>query len=117
MSYEHSELHNLDATDQAELVRRGEISSVELVTHHLERVDEHSRHVGAFLTVTADRALQAARQADALPSDEAPSFNGVPTAFKDLTPTAGLTTSMGLVLMVHNVLYVMAHVDRLVLYA
>lgn len=114
MSYEHSELHNLDATDQADLLRRGEISSVELVTHHLERVDEHSRHVGAFLTVTADRALQAARQADALPSDEAPPFNGVPTAFKDLTPTAGLTTTMGSVLMRHHVPDVTAHVARLI---
>src|SRR5699024_9598036 len=114
MSYEHSELHNMDATDQAELVRRGEISSVVLVTHHLERIDAYSTHVGAFLTVTADRALQAAQQVDAQPSNVSPSFNGVPNVLKALSPTAGLTTTRGSVSIRHHVPDVTAHVARLI---
>ena len=32
-------LHELDATDQAALLRRREVSAVELATHHLERAE------------------------------------------------------------------------------
>lgn len=91
-----SELHELDATDQAAALRAREISSVELVRHHLDRIDRHSDALGAFITVTADRALEQAAAADvALAAGDAPAFAGVPTAFKDLTPTTGVATSMG----------------------
>lgn len=95
-----SELHELDATDQAAALRAREVSSVELVRHHLERIDRHSAALGAFITVTADRALDAAAEADtAIAAGGAPPFTGVPTAFKDLTLTAGVPTSMGSVAM------------------
>ncbi|MRK00215.1 amidase [Aeromicrobium sp. S22] len=91
-----SELHELDATDQAELLRGGEVSSVELVRHHLDRIDRYAADLGAFVTVTADLALAQAGEADAaIASGAAPAFAGVPTAIKDLTPTAGVPTSMG----------------------
>ena len=95
-----TELHELDATDQAAALRAREVSSVELVQHHLDRIDRHADTLGAFITVTADQALGRAAAADvALAAGEAPPFTGVPTAFKDLTPTAGVATSMGSVVM------------------
>ena len=91
-----SELHELDAIEQARLLRRREVSSLELVSHHLARVDAHADELGAFVTVTADRALDEARAADdALAAGDAPVFCGVPTTIKDLTATAGIPTSMG----------------------
>jgi amidase len=91
-----SELHELDATDQAALLRRREVSSVELVRHHLDRIDRFDARLGAFVTVTADDALLRADAADtAIAAGEAPPFAGVPTAIKDLTMTAGVPTSFG----------------------
>ncbi len=110
-----TELHDLDATAQARLLRHREASSVELVRHHLDRIDAHAESLGAFVTVTADRALEAAAKADQLLSeDNPPAFCGVPTAFKDLTATAGTRTTMGSVLMQDNVPTVDAYVVELV---
>lgn len=91
-----SELHELDATAQAAALRSREVSSVELVQHHLDRVAVHASTLGAFVTVTAEQALAQAAEADTrIASGAAPQFAGVPTAFKDLTFTRGIPTSMG----------------------
>ncbi|MCD9199907.1 amidase [Aeromicrobium wangtongii] len=91
-----TELHEMDATDQADLLHRRQVSAVELVQHHLDRIDRYGKALGAFVTVTAEQALVAARAADAsILAGRAPAFAGVPTAIKDLTPTAGVPTSMG----------------------
>lgn len=109
-----TELHDLDATSQAEALRSGEVSSVELVQHHLDRIDRHSATLGAFVTVTADRALaQAARSDAAIRAGTAAPFEGVPTAFKDLTSTAGIRTSMGSTVMRDFVPSVDSHVVTL----
>jgi amidase len=95
-----TELHHLDATDQAAALRAREISSVELVQHHLDRIDRHAERLGAFVTVTAELALERAAEADRrIGEGDAPRFIGVPTAFKDLTFTAETTTTMGSVVM------------------
>lgn len=95
-----TELHDLDATAQAELLGRREISAVELVRHHLDRIEQYSERLGAFITITADQALGEAAAADtARNAGHVPAFAGVPTAIKDLTPTAGVATSMGSALM------------------
>lgn len=89
-------LHHLDATAQAAALQAGEVSSTELVQHHLDRVERYGERLGAFVTVTAERALERAKVVDsALAAGIAPPLAGVPTAFKDLTPTAGTPTSMG----------------------
>ncbi|MEU8262314.1 amidase [Micromonospora sp. NPDC048999] len=89
------EPHDLTALEQAAAIRRGELSSVELVEHHLRRVDTLGDTVGAFVTVTPERARAAARAADAVPVDERGPLHGVPTAIKDLTLTAGVRTTFG----------------------
>ncbi|MFF5175124.1 amidase [Micromonospora sp. NPDC000089] len=90
-----AEPHDLTALEQAAAIARGELSSVELVAHHLRRVDALGDTVGAFVTVTPERALAAARAADATPADGRGPLHGVPTAIKDLTLTAGVRTTFG----------------------
>lgn len=109
-----SALHELDATDQAALLRRREVSAVELATHHLERVENLGPGLGAFVTVTADEALAAAAEADRrLAAGDPTPLLGVPTAVKDLTATAGVRTTMGSTLMTDHVPDVDAHVVSL----
>lgn len=105
------ELHDLDAHDQAALLRRREISSSELVRHHLDRIA--ADEFGTFVTVTDDAAIEQAARADRLlGQDDAPPFCGVPTAIKDLTPTAGVRTTLGSRLLAAQVPEVDAHVVR-----
>ncbi|WP_332644555.1 amidase [Aeromicrobium sp.] len=95
-----AELHELDAIAQSEALRAGDTSSVELVEHHLDRIDAHSAALGAFIIVTAEQALERAVIADAkLAEGDAPAFTGVPIAIKDLTFTRDTPTSMGSVVM------------------
>lgn len=112
-----TDLHELDAHAMVEAMGRGETTSVELVEHHLARVAQHGAALGAFVTVTADRALEAARAADearrTTPTDDLPPLLGVPTAVKDLTPTAGVRTTLGSRLMADHVPDVDAHVVTL----
>ncbi|TCI99472.1 amidase [Aeromicrobium sp. IC_218] len=110
-----TELHELSAIQMAAALRAREVSSVELVGHHLERVDVHGPRLGAFVTVTPERALERAAAADArLATGDAPPFCGVPTAFKDLTSTKGVRTTLGSRLMADHVPDVDAYVVELV---
>jgi amidase len=88
------ELHDLTALEQGAAIRRGEISSRELVEHYLARVEAYGDSVGAFVTVTPDTARTRARALDEAGSSELPLY-GVPTAIKDLTLTAGIRTTFG----------------------
>ena len=92
-----AELHDLTALEQATAVRRREVSPVELVDHYLDRIDRLNGTVGAFVTVTADAARAAAKQAEAAVTagEELPPLHGVPIAVKDLNATAGVRTTFG----------------------
>ncbi len=80
----------------AALVRRKEASPVEIVQAALARI-EARREINAFITVTADQALGAARRAEAAVMDGEPlgPLHGIPYSVKDLTLTAGVRTTMG----------------------
>jgi amidase len=95
-----TQLHELSALDAAAAVRRREVSPVELVEHALRRLDEQDPQVGAFVTVTADAALEQARAAERAVAQAAdpttlPPLLGVPTAIKDLNNTKGVPTKLG----------------------
>jgi amidase len=90
------DLHDLTALEQADLVRRREVSSAELVEHHLDRA-ERLDDVGAFVRLTPEVARAQARAADAAVTagDDLGPLHGVPTAVKDLNLTAGVETELG----------------------
>lgn len=93
-----TELHDLTALEQGELVRRCEVSPAELAEHYLERIENldngSSQPLGAFVTVTRDRALERAHALALRPAGDCPLW-GVPTAIKDLSLTAGVRTTFG----------------------
>jgi amidase len=82
------ELAFLTATEQADLVRRGEVTSGELVETYLERIERIDPELNAYVTVCSDEARAAA--ASGLPDGP---FRGVPLPIKDLNETAGIRTT------------------------
>ncbi len=80
----------------AGMVRRGEVSSRELVELYLERIERLEPELNAFRTLMAERALADADQADARrgAGDERPLL-GVPMAVKDTEDVAGEVTRWG----------------------
>ena len=52
------------ALDQAQLVRRGDVSSEELVRSCLERIEQQNRELSAFVQVIAGSAIRDARRKD-----------------------------------------------------
>ncbi len=90
-----SDLHDLTALAQADLVRRRDVSPAELVEHYLERA-ERLDDVGAFVRLDPARARERAAALGAPPADgPARPLWGVPTAVKDLNLTAGVPTAFG----------------------
>lgn len=93
-----TELHDLTALEQGELIRRCEVSPAELAEHYLERIarlDVHADEpLGAFVTVAEERALRGAHSLAIRPPGASPLW-GVPTAIKDLNMTAGVRTMFG----------------------
>jgi amidase len=78
----------LTALEQADLVRRGEVTPLELVETYLERIERLDPELNAYVTVCADEARAAA--AGELPDGP---FRGVPLPIKDLNETAGIKTT------------------------
>lgn len=88
-------LHFLGLTEAAALVRKKKLSPVELTRACLARVEELNPALNAFITVTAEAALEQARAAEqeiARGGWRGP-LHGVPIALKDLIDTAGVRTT------------------------
>jgi aspartyl-tRNA(Asn)/glutamyl-tRNA(Gln) amidotransferase subunit A len=89
-------LHTRTLTQLAEGLRRKSFSSVELVSDMLARIGKSQPLLNAFISVTGDAALEAARAADrALASGGGGALTGVPIAHKDIFCTAGVRTTCG----------------------
>jgi aspartyl-tRNA(Asn)/glutamyl-tRNA(Gln) amidotransferase subunit A len=88
-------LHELTATQAAQLIRTRELSPVELVQALLARAAEVDPRVQAWVALDADRALAAAREAEAALSgaSELPPLHGVPFGAKDIFDTTDLVTA------------------------
>ena len=91
----HDELTALSLKEAAELVRRQEVRSKDLVEACLERVKRANPVLNAFITVTADSALQEAEDADAeiQGGNYRGALHGIPIALKDLIDTRGVRTT------------------------
>ena len=85
-----------DATKLAELIRTKEVSPVEVVQAHLDRIAAVNPKINAIVTL-ADGALKAAKAAEAavLAGDELGPLHGVPFTVKDSIDTAGVATQRG----------------------
>jgi aspartyl-tRNA(Asn)/glutamyl-tRNA(Gln) amidotransferase subunit A len=90
-------LCHLGVHDLAGRIRQREISPVEVVEAHLRRVEALNPRLSAFFTVTADRALEEARRAEAeiAAGRWRGPLHGVPYGAKDIIETAGVLTTHG----------------------
>jgi amidase len=82
------------ALEQAALIRRGLVSSVELTRAYLERIARLDPQLSAFVQVLGERALAEAKAHDRKDAD-LPPFWGVPTAVKDLNAAKGSFSRFG----------------------
>jgi aspartyl-tRNA(Asn)/glutamyl-tRNA(Gln) amidotransferase subunit A len=85
-----------DATKLAELIRTKEVSPVEVVQAHLNRIAAVNPKINAIVTL-AGGALKAAKAAEAavLAGDELGPLHGVPFTVKDSIDTADVATQRG----------------------
>jgi amidase len=92
-----SNLAFASALEQAALLARGEVTSLELVELYLGRIAALNPVLNSYITVAADFALDAARAADARRAGggDVPPFLGVPISIKDLADTAGIVSTHG----------------------
>jgi aspartyl-tRNA(Asn)/glutamyl-tRNA(Gln) amidotransferase subunit A len=92
----NSELVYQDATRLAELIRSKDVSPVEVVQAHLDRIEAVNPNLNAVVTVAHD-ALKAAKAAEAavLAGHALGPLHGVPFSAKDSFDTAGVFTQLG----------------------
>src|SRR6202451_397281 len=81
----------------APLLRQKKISPLELTQECLARIEKQNPALNAFIPVTADSALAAARAAEAeiTRGDWRGPLHGIPVALKDLIDTAAVRTTAG----------------------
>ena len=95
------ELFRLSAAALAEKLAAREITAVEVVQAHLDRIAAVDGQVHAFLHVNAEEALAVAAEVDAIraaggtAAEELHELAGVPIAVKDLIVTIGQPTTAG----------------------
>ncbi|KQN36000.1 glutamyl-tRNA(Gln) amidotransferase subunit A [Pedobacter sp. Leaf41] len=85
-----------DASTLADLIRRREISPVEVVKVHLDRIEAQNPAINAIVTV-AEHALKSAKDAEAaiMRGDKVGPLHGVPFTVKDSIDTANVLTQRG----------------------
>lgn len=91
------ELCWLEAGALARLLRRGEVSAVEVLEAHLERIERLNPELNAICTTAAESARRRARLLDetSLRGEVRGPLHGIPLAVKDLELTAGIRTTFG----------------------
>ncbi len=88
--------HTQTVAELAAGLRARRFSSLDLTLHFLGRIERLAPQLNAFITVTADRALDDARRADErIARGEGGPLTGVPVAHKDIFCTAGILTTCG----------------------
>ncbi len=90
--------HKLSATRLNRLFLAGELSAIEIAEAFLNRIQAVDPQVRAFLTISADTAMERARKLDARRrggDTEIGSLAGVPIAVKDNISTDGTRTTCG----------------------
>lgn len=90
-----SELTERTIFEHAEALRKKEYSSVQLTQAYLEQIDKKDKTIGAYITVTADRAIESAKAFDEgrCSDSEISPLAGIPCGIKDNMCTKGIKTT------------------------
>src|SRR5580698_5020440 len=92
-----NELTFLPAVSMAEQIRKKRISPVEIVDAHLEQIERLNPKLNAFVQVDAERARQAAHDAEVAVVHEKTlgSLHGIPISIKSSLAVAGMLCESG----------------------
>ncbi|MGL3807367.1 amidase [Paeniglutamicibacter sp. R2-26] len=93
-----SEISGFTALELRDALAAGEVSAREAGEHFLGRIEALNPSLGSFVTVTAERAMDAAWRADeefAARREPLRPLHGMPLAYKDLLDVAGVPTTYG----------------------
>ena len=87
----------LSATELSALIQKRELSPVEVVEAHLDRIERLDSQLNAFLTLCRDEALQAAQVAEleVARGEYRGAMHGIPVGVKDQVYTKGVRTTGG----------------------
>src|SRR5579871_2422572 len=90
-----TDLTLLGIAEAGRLLARGDISATALTESFLKRIKEMDHKLASYITVTADMARNAARQADMELKGgvRRGPMHGIPVALKDIYETAGMLTT------------------------
>ena len=90
-----SELTERTIYEHAEALRKKEYSSLELTEAYLDQIDKKDKTIGAYITVTAEKAIESAKAFDeGRCSDSGVSpLAGIPCGIKDNMCTKGIKTT------------------------
>jgi aspartyl-tRNA(Asn)/glutamyl-tRNA(Gln) amidotransferase subunit A len=97
MAQSGDELTFASAVELVELYRSRRLSPVEVTEAHLERIERLDREINSYITVTAERARERAKESELRYDRGEPlgSLDGVPFAPKDIYATHGIRTTAG----------------------
>ncbi len=89
------ELYSLTAHEASDLLKKGEVSSVELTKSVLERIEDVEGKVGGYITVLNEKAIENAQKVDSLIAggEKIGDLTGIPIAIKDNICTDGILTT------------------------
>jgi aspartyl-tRNA(Asn)/glutamyl-tRNA(Gln) amidotransferase subunit A len=87
-------IFDLTLAEARDLLVKRDLSAVELTRSYLSAVEALNPRINAYITVTAEAALEQAKAAEAaLAKGEAKPLTGIPLAIKDLFCTTGIRTT------------------------
>lgn len=91
----------MSATELLEQYKKRTLSPVEVTEAALARIDRYNDELNAFITLTPELAMDAARKAEAnyQAGEATGAVEGVPIGIKDLSLTKGVRTTMGSLLL------------------
>ncbi len=88
--------HTKTLSELSAMLQAGEVTSVQLTEHFLQRIKQFDSELNSFITITEEQALKAAADADEVrKAGNAGPLTGIPIAHKDIFCTRGVKTSCG----------------------
>src|SRR5262249_16429436 len=103
--YSANQLPMLQLAEASQAVQKKEVSPLDLTRACLAEIERRNPALNAFITVTAESALEQAgkTQAEITGGEWKGPLHGIPVAIKDLAETAGVRTTAGSAVLKENV--------------